>query len=64
MANASLVASGKCDFRINVEFGLQEGRRFRIGAISSSKCDFRLEKIETFDPRTNKWGVAEAPTSK
>ena len=64
MANAKLVASGKCDFRINLEFGLQEGRRFRIGAVSSSKCDFRLDKIETFDPRTQKWAAAPPPAPK
>ncbi|MDY7091531.1 MAG: hypothetical protein SX243_01020 [Acidobacteriota bacterium] len=60
--NATLSAS-KCDFRINLEFGLQEGRQFRLGAVSSSKCDFRIERFQTYDPRERSWTESKLPES-
>lgn len=39
--NASM-SSSKCDFMLNIEFGILGGKPIQISAVSSSKCDFRL----------------------
>jgi hypothetical protein len=39
---AARFASSKCDYRLEVEFGLHGGPRYRLGAAASAKCDFRL----------------------
>lgn len=40
------LGSDKCDFTLDLEFGLTEGPPIRIRAVSSSKCDFRIESFE------------------
>lgn len=40
------LGSDKCDFTLDLEFGLTKGAPIRIRAVSSSKCDFRIESFE------------------
>jgi len=42
--NASL-SSSKCDFVLNIEFGIQKGHLVKVKAVSSSKCDFKIQDI-------------------
>jgi hypothetical protein len=56
------MSSAKADFRIRLDFGLDKGRIFRIGAVSSSKCDFHIEDFRSFDPASRTWKKAETGT--
>ncbi len=51
----SSVSSSKCDFTLNMDFGLHEGPRYRVRAVGSDKCDFRVIDFDYLGDRRKPW---------
>ncbi|MCC6553274.1 MAG: hypothetical protein IT372_09685 [Polyangiaceae bacterium] len=56
------IASSKCDFSLQIQFGNVGGRAFRVQAVraGSDKCDFRLKPVERSDDWST-WQVHAEP---